>query len=227
MAWSLCGGVSVSQEGVGVKWSFPGVRWIFSRLLFVLIPLVCCVLVVAVYAYVHLSPLITAGFEGKHWSLPSKVYAEPVSLYPGAPLRIEDVRASLDRLGYRSVQSITAQGQYWINGQQIDISLRDFHYPYRVTPGRTVRVTVSGTTVQAIQDLHDKQAISTVDLEPQLVSEFFSPERAKRRLVRLAEIPPHLTQALIAIEDRRFYTHCGVDWMAALRALYRNLRAGK
>src|SRR5262249_4463285 len=60
-----------------------------------------------------------------------------------------------------------------------------------------------------------------------LVSEFFSPERAKRRLVRLAEIPPHLTQALIAIEDRRFYTHRGVDWVATLRALYRNLRAGK
>jgi len=210
-----------------VKRSFHGFRRIFPRALFVLLPLAFFALLAAVYTYVHLSPLITVGFEGKRWSLSSKVYAEPASLYPGAPLRLEDLRESLERLGYRPVQSITTQGQYCIDGPQIDIGLRDFHYPYRVMPGRAVRVIVSGQTVREIRDLRDQQAISTVDLEPQLVSEFFSPERAKRRLVRLSEIPPHLTQALIAVEDRRFYEHRGVDWIGMLRALYRNLRAGK
>lgn len=206
-----------------MKRSFRGFRWP----LFVLIPLVFCALLVAVYFYVHFSRMITVGFEEKRWSLSSKVYAEPESLYPGLPLRIEDLRASLERLGYRPAQSITSQGQYWINGPQIDIGLRDFHYPHRMMPGRAVRVIVSGKTVQEIRDLGNKQVISTVDLEPQLVSEFFSPEREKRRLVRLSEIPPHLTQALIAVEDRRFYEHHGVDWIGMLRALSRNLRAGK
>ena len=123
------------------------------------------------------------------------------------------------------MQSLTAQGQYRIDGSQIDIGLRDFHYPYRVMPARAVRVIVSGQTVREIRDLRDKQTIGTIDLEPQLVSEFFSPERAKRRLVRLSEVPPHLVQALIAVEDRRFYDHHGVDWIGILRALYRNLRA--
>jgi penicillin-binding protein 1B len=193
----------------------------------VLLLLAFFALLAAMYAYVHLSPLITIGFEGKRWSLSSKVYAEPVSLYPGVPLRIEALRESLEHLGYRPVPSITAQGQYCIHGAQIDIGLRDFHYPYRVMPGRAVRVIVDGQTVREIRDLRDWQAMRTVDLEPPLVSEFFSPERAKRRLVRLAEIPPHLTQALIAIEDRRFFQHHGIDWISMLRALYRNLRAGK
>ncbi len=106
-----------------MKRSFHGFRRIFPRALFVLLPLAFFALLAAVYTYVHLSPLITVGFEGKRWSLSSKVYAEPASLYPGAPLRLEDLRESLERLGYRPVQSITTQGQYCIDGPQIDIGL--------------------------------------------------------------------------------------------------------
>src|SRR2546428_416327 len=105
----------------------------------------------AFYAYLPHSPLITVGFEGQRSSLSSKVYAEPASLFPGAPLLLKDLRESLDRLGYRPVQSITTQGQYCIDGPQIDIGLRDFHYPYRVMPGRAVRVIVSGQTVREIR----------------------------------------------------------------------------
>ena len=36
---------------------------------------------------VQFSQMIILGFEGKRWSLSSKVYAEPESLYPGLPLR--------------------------------------------------------------------------------------------------------------------------------------------
>jgi membrane peptidoglycan carboxypeptidase len=43
----------------------------------------------------------------------------------------------------------------------------------------------------------------------------------------LEELPPHLIDAVISIEDRRFYTHNGLDPWALLRALGRNLRAGE
>ena len=41
-----------------------------------------------------------------------------------------------------------------------------------------------------------------------------------------AEMPPHLAQAVIAIEDRRFRSHWGVDPRGMLRAMYRNLIGG-
>ncbi|MGD9979877.1 MAG: transglycosylase domain-containing protein [Hyphomonadaceae bacterium] len=44
---------------------------------------------------------------------------------------------------------------------------------------------------------------------------------------RLGEIPDYVPQAFLAIEDRRFYEHEGVDRMAVLRALIANLRAGE
>ncbi|NBU13773.1 MAG: penicillin-binding protein [Alphaproteobacteria bacterium] len=47
------------------------------------------------------------------------------------------------------------------------------------------------------------------------------------REISLSELPPYLPQAFIAIEDRRFYTHAGIDPIGIGRALSRNiLRAG-
>jgi penicillin-binding protein 1A len=44
--------------------------------------------------------------------------------------------------------------------------------------------------------------------------------------VKLEELPPYLPEAVIAIEDRRFYSHIGVDPAGLVRALLSNLRAG-
>jgi penicillin-binding protein 1A len=41
-----------------------------------------------------------------------------------------------------------------------------------------------------------------------------------------ADLPAHLAQAIIAIEDRRFYQHNGVDFRGILRAGWRNSQAG-
>ena len=41
--------------------------------------------------------------------------------------------------------------------------------------------------------------------------------------VKLAELPPYLPKAFVAIEDRRFYSHWGVDPMGVGRALMRNV----
>jgi penicillin-binding protein 1A len=46
------------------------------------------------------------------------------------------------------------------------------------------------------------------------------------RPVRLADLPPHLSKAVLATEDRRFYDHFGVDFFGVARALLSNLKAG-
>ena len=45
-------------------------------------------------------------------------------------------------------------------------------------------------------------------------------------VVRLNELPEHVPQAFIAIEDQRFYEHSGVDLQGLARAFMANLRAG-
>lgn len=41
-----------------------------------------------------------------------------------------------------------------------------------------------------------------------------------------ADMPTHLAQAIVAIEDRRFYEHHGIDLRGLARALWRNIRGG-
>lgn len=44
--------------------------------------------------------------------------------------------------------------------------------------------------------------------------------------ITMAELPPHLAQAIVAIEDRRFYSHWGVDPRGLARAMWRNATGG-
>jgi penicillin-binding protein 1A len=45
--------------------------------------------------------------------------------------------------------------------------------------------------------------------------------------VSLAELPPYVSQAVIAIEDRRFHSHYGIDPIGLARAMSRNAMAGR
>jgi penicillin-binding protein 1A len=45
--------------------------------------------------------------------------------------------------------------------------------------------------------------------------------------VSIAELPPYVPQAIIAIEDRRFYNHFGVDPIGLTRAMVKNVAAGR
>jgi 1A family penicillin-binding protein len=48
----------------------------------------------------------------------------------------------------------------------------------------------------------------------------------RRVNVPLSRVPRHVRAAFIAVEDRRFYYHHGVDWRGAARALVRNISRG-
>lgn len=47
------------------------------------------------------------------------------------------------------------------------------------------------------------------------------------RAVRLDDLPDHVIDAFLAVEDHRFFDHDGVDRKALMRASWRNLRAGQ
>ncbi len=60
--------------------------------------------------------------------------------------------------------------------------------------------------------------------DDELVAEF----QAERRIfVPLQQIPPALRNAVIAVEDARFYSHFGVDLKGIFRAMYANFRHGR
>ncbi len=48
----------------------------------------------------------------------------------------------------------------------------------------------------------------------------------RRTLVRLADIPTHVKDAFLVVEDKRFYEHAGVDYVRVFGAAFRNVAAG-
>lgn len=58
----------------------------------------------------------------------------------------------------------------------------------------------------------------------EIIGEFYS---EKREVVSLDRIPNHLIQAFVAGEDARFFQHKGLDYMAIIRALLKNIFSGE
>jgi len=52
-------------------------------------------------------------------------------------------------------------------------------------------------------------------------------QEENRELLAIEEIPRHVRDAVVAIEDARFYSHKGVDAKAILRAIYTNASTGQ
>ncbi|UCG52106.1 MAG: PBP1A family penicillin-binding protein [Candidatus Latescibacterota bacterium] len=73
------------------------------------------------------------------------------------------------------------------------------------------------------------------NFEPSLKTQVFAADSSligelyqqNRVLIPLEDIPEHFTDAIIAIEDRKFYSHWGIDLFGILRATIRNLQAGE
>ncbi len=59
-----------------------------------------------------------------------------------------------------------------------------------------------------------------------VLAERGTPERGRAAWVELDEVAPELVDALVAAEDRRFYSHPGIDPLAIGRAALANARAG-
>ena len=54
---------------------------------------------------IYLDRIITAQFEGRRWTLPAQVFAEPLELYAGQSFGADTLEQELKRLGYRRVDA--------------------------------------------------------------------------------------------------------------------------
>ena len=70
-----------------------------------------------------------------------------------------------------------------------------------------------------------RSATRSRPLEPELVTYMFDEDREKRRRVAFEEMPDHLVKAVLAIEDRRFFSHPGLDPLASSARAIRNMRS--
>lgn len=77
-------------------------------------------------------------------------------------------------------------------------------------------------SVEALRSYTPPQATQVFDRRGRVLASLAS---ERRTVVPLGRIPPEVSGAFLAVEDKRFYRHHGVDWKRAAGALARDVRS--
>jgi penicillin-binding protein 1B len=180
----------------------------------------------AVYGW-YLSNQVEKRFSARRWSIPSTVYSDTTLLYPGQRFDPSLFKEKLVNLGYHRVNHLPSRkGEIQIRPDALDIFLNDLKTPWTQRAGFPVQIGFSEDRIGTISRRDSGETIPILELEPEEIMQFFGPERERRQLISIEQVPEHLIRAILAAEDHRFFQHYGVDFRGILRALVTNLRHG-
>jgi penicillin-binding protein 1B len=205
-----------------------------------LLGLTAVLFVLAIAAAVRFAFLVRAfrahRAVGSSWSFPSRVYSDGVTLTFGQLVPREYLLAELAARGYRRVAAAPeAPGTYTTRGDVFDLVLRgnqDVPDPAGSGGPEHIRLAIENGRIVRVERLGGVPGAMSPDvkheprLEPTLISIVFDEQRIWRTWVSLERVPEPVREAIVAAEDRRFYSHAGIDVRATLRALTANVRSG-
>jgi len=176
---------------------------------------------------IYLDMRITQSFEGQRWALPARVFARPLELHTGLTLSRAELLKELKLLRYRKDTHPEKPGSYTAVRDGVVLVSRGFRFPDGEEQQRKLRIIFSQDQVSEIRNENGQPIHALVRLEPVLVANIYPAHQEDRSLVQLDDVPPLLIKTLMAIEDKDFYRHWGVQPTAIVRAMLANLRAGR
>ena len=169
---------------------------------------------------------VRTQFDGKKWSVPARVYARPLEIYIGKPLSHEQFIFELKNSGYRFTTDDIKVGEYQKSGNSYRVVIREFDFWDGHQPPRYIEIKIEDGFISNVRDFRDHTDIAVVRLEPSIMGRIYPSHQEDRLLVKLEDVPEYLTSGLLAVEDRQFYDHVGINPKAILRAMFVNIKAG-
>ncbi|MGB6724510.1 MAG: PBP1A family penicillin-binding protein [Terracidiphilus sp.] len=205
-------------------WKTDGASWT-RRLLLIgggaiaLVVLVCfCIFEFTYYQY---RGIVDQRFQQPVFVDTAKIYAAPREVRPEQKVTVNLIANELSEAGY-TIEGASPESQlgtYHLGAQSITVhpGPQSFHAPDSAT------IHVSGGVVESITDNRGEE-LSSYELEPLLITGLSEgANRTKRRLITYDEIPSNLVNAVVAIEDRRFFEHNGVDYHRLIGSVVNDL----
>ena len=184
------------------------------------------------YLYVSYSRIIEARLHGERDRAVPRVFARPLVLQAGQNMSQTELVARLNDVGYAHRARVERAGEFAIDRHQVVINSRSGDQAGRI-------VTVSFPEPPVVKKKSAKPAplppqritkiqaanrnLERVTLDAPLLTAMMTGSREKRRRVALEAIPARMQEAVLSIEDRRFYYHPGVDPIRMIGALLTNV----
>ena len=205
----------------------PPRRSLAGSVLFVLKHLVLWLGLALIVYWAWLDHDVTTRFQARQWSLPARIYAAPVELYAVQGLGAAQLAERLTDIGYVKVESVNGPGQFSVSGSTMTLNSRGFSFPDGEEPPREVVLYFSGRTLKSISSRNGGGSVALVRLDPLEIGRFHTESFEDRVPVLASELPEFFVQSLLAVEDRRFASHVGVDPFGIMRAMVANVRRGE
>jgi len=204
--------------------AFPkGRSWKFYAAVGLGVPFLLGCIVVG-YFYVSFSRIIDARMHGEFLRTEPRIFARPLIIRRGQRVTLPQMVDRLNDLGYANRPIVEQPGQFAIGRDALAVIPRAGD-----RAGQTIRFVFAPVTPKgggggllSIETLK-KQRLEGIEMDAPLLTALVAEGREKRRDVPLSAIPPRMIQAVLAIEDRRFYDHSGVDWIGTTRAVLTNI----
>jgi penicillin-binding protein 1B len=204
-----------------MKLNWPAGRR-FSWRRFLRLALLAALLAGALFT-LYLDWRVTEEFSGRRWSLPARVYARPLELFPGARVSPAQFTQELALLGYKRGLEGSEPGRFELRAGGVDLVTRPFTFWDGAQPALSLRIEFRDDRIEAIWDQGNYTALDLARLDPLPIGGIYPAHNEDRVLVKLDDAPRELVSALLAIEDRQFHSHIGIDPRGVARALLATL----
>jgi penicillin-binding protein 1B len=177
------------------------------------------------YFYVKYQHIVDERLKQPIFANTAKIFAAPREVRPGQRLTVRLIANELREAGYSADGATQISPLGTFSEGVHTITVRPGPQSYHAPDGATIRI--GSGVVESIADDRG-QPLASYELEPLLITGLSEDaNRTKRRLLTYDEIPQNLVQAVLAIEDRRFFEHSGVNYWRLLEAGLRDLTTGQ
>ncbi|HEV2578201.1 MAG TPA: transglycosylase domain-containing protein [Acidobacteriaceae bacterium] len=194
--------------------------WKLLRIVLVLV-LAAVVVAASVFAYFYheYQGMVSERLkQGPLFASVAQIYAAPQEVRPGQQRTADEIAASLRKAGYNTNPEM---GTFRLEGETIQV--KPGAQSYLAADGATI-VTTDGVVKTITAE--DGAPLAGYKLEPQLITALSEgSSRTKRRMVTYSQIPPMMVQAVLAIEDRRFFEHGGINYVRTVKCAVQDLTA--
>lgn len=163
--------------------------------------------------YWEFRKIIDLRLEGGAFDRTARFLAVPRVISEGDPASVAAIARNLRAAGYTQDRD-NQVGWYEVSGESIEVHPGTLSH-FAPVPAR---IHVAEGRVGSIVELDSHSYLNAYQTEPELITNLFDRERTKRRLFKYGDYPQHLVDAVIAIEDHRFYSHGGIDFIRTTRA---------
>ncbi|HAF45760.1 MAG TPA: penicillin-binding protein 1B [Gallionellaceae bacterium] len=189
------------------------------------IRLTVLVLLLGLSGYIlYLDITIREAFEGRKFALPARVYGRALEVYPGLKLTPAQLVEELKTVGYHEDPEPEAAATYKYTLNGLEFTTRDFVFGDGPQAAQHLRIEFAEGRVSLLQDRGSADVdLPLLRIEPPLIGGIYPGHNEDRALLKLEQVPKPLIDALVSIEDRKYYSHWGIDPRGIARALYKTL----